>query len=467
MSQSILIGTLMPHPPLLIPEIGNEDTKLVQRTIAAMEKVCREIIQFEPEVVVVISPHGPMFEDAVTIMDGEQLVGDLTDFGVSLTYSFQNDRELAREIAQCGKKNNLPLYLLQEPLKQEYQIKEELDYGAIVPLHFLQQAGYAGKVVLLSPGFVSNERLYQAGMCVCQAITTLGRKAVILASGDNSHALTTDAPAGYTKEGQTFDLLLHKAIENSEWMTLYQLDGGFLEKAAEDTLGSLSILLGAFDRQRVIGNTVSYEGPFGVGYTVATFQVIDEPAPSVLLEMRESREERMRLVRHNESDFVRLARMALETYVREGRMIQLVSLFPEMEKQAGCFVSIKKNGHLRGCIGTTKPTTENIAEEIIQYAIAAGTEDDRFHPVEHDELEDLVYSVDILAPEEEVHDVHQLDPVKYGIIVTDGERHGLLLPNLEDVNTVEEQLRYVKEKAGIVGNTPNLKMYRFEVMRYH
>lgn len=467
MNGSIRMGALMPHPPLIIPEIGKEDTKLVQRTILAMQKVCQELVLQQPDVVALISPHGPMFEDAITIMDGEQLVGSLSDFGVSRSYVIENDRELAHKIAEYGSKENVPLFLLQEPMKKKFRIRKELDYGAIIPLHYLQQAGYKGKAVLLSPGFVPHGVIYQAGMCIRQAIEATGRKAVIIASGDNSHALSADAPAGFSEEGQAFDQLLQEAISSSDWMSLYDLDFGFVEKAAEDTLGSLSLLLGAFDRVRVAAETVSYEGPFGVGYTIATFQSTDQSTVSVLAEMRKSNSERMRLIRQNESDFVRLARMAVETYVREGRMIELTTLLPEMERQAGCFVSIKQNGRLRGCIGTTKPTTENIADEIIQNAISASTEDDRFFPIEHDELDNLEYSVDVLAPAEKIEDVRQLDPQKYGLIITDGERSGLLLPNLEGVNLVEEQINYTKEKAGIPEDQQQLTMYRFEVVRYH
>lgn len=466
MRSPICFGTLMPHPPLLIPSIGKEEIKLVRQTQKAIQDVCKEIVESEPDVVAIISPHGPMFEDAIAIMDGDFLAGDLKPFGVDLQYRSANDRQLARAIAEHGKKEGVPIVLLEERLKKNFQVHDELDYGAIVPFHYLREAGYDGKVVLLSPGFLPIERIYAAGMSVRKAIEQQGRKAVIIASGDNSHALQKDSPAGSTEEGRAFDALLQKAISSSDWVSLYELDPSYLERAAEDTLGSLFLLLGAFDGWALSGNSLSYEAPFGVGYTVATMYPAEAAAPSLLKTMKDIRESRINRVRKQESEYTRLARTAVETYVRESQVIQLASLPSNFAEQAGCFVSIKQNGRLRGCIGTVRPSAENLAEEIIQNAIAACSQDDRFFPVEEEELAELTYSVDVLEPEEEVTDTDQLDPSVYGLIVTDGERSGLLLPNLEGIHTVEEQIRYAKEKADIPSEQQSIKMYRFRVQRY-
>lgn len=164
---------------------------------------------------------------------------------------------------------------------------------------------------------------------------------------------------------------------------------------------------------------------------------------------------------------VKLARDAIETYVRDRRIISPPSeLTDEMKERAGAFVSIKKHGQLRGCIGTFLPTKSNLAEEIIRNAIAAATEDPRFPPVREEELEDLQVSVDVLSQPEPVNDLSELDPKKYGVIVVKGPRKGLLLPDLEGVDTVEEQLRIAKLKAGILPEE-DCEIYRFTVRRYH
>lgn len=162
-----------------------------------------------------------------------------------------------------------------------------------------------------------------------------------------------------------------------------------------------------------------------------------------------------------------LAKSAIEQFITIGRLIPAPEeLTPEMKAKAGVFVSLKIHGQLRGCIGTFLPVKRNVAEEIIRNSIAAATEDPRFNPVEKKELSDLVYSVDVLSQPEKIKDIKALDPKKYGIIVAKGNRRGLLLPALEGVDTVEEQLRITKMKAGIDMDEV-VDIFRFEVRRYH
>ena len=163
---------------------------------------------------------------------------------------------------------------------------------------------------------------------------------------------------------------------------------------------------------------------------------------------------------------VTLAKDTVEQYVRNGKIIdQPVDPVPEMTAHAGVFVSLKKKGELRGCIGTFHATTENVAAEIIQNAISAATQDPRFPPVTRSELGALEYSVDVLSEPEKVKSKKDLDPKKYGVIVKSGDRKGLLLPDLGGVDTVDEQVRIASMKAGIYLGEDN-ELYRFEVKRY-
>ncbi|MCD6321191.1 AmmeMemoRadiSam system protein A [Candidatus Bipolaricaulota bacterium] len=163
---------------------------------------------------------------------------------------------------------------------------------------------------------------------------------------------------------------------------------------------------------------------------------------------------------------VELARRAIEAYVREGRVIEPPQDLPRelRERRAGAFVSLKKDGELRGCIGTYLPTQPDLALEIVHNAIKAATEDPRFPPVRPEELPRIRISVDVLSPPEPCTEA-DLDPKKYGVIVEKGYRVGLLLPDLEGVDTVEEQLRIAKLKAGIPPDEP-CKIYRFTVERH-
>lgn len=171
----------------------------------------------------------------------------------------------------------------------------------------------------------------------------------------------------------------------------------------------------------------------------------------------------------SEEDFpVLLAKRTIEDYLRSGKVISPPSRIPEVfQKKAGTFVSLHKKGRLRGCIGTYLPTQDNLANEIIKNAISAATQDPRFPPVDTSEIKDLEISVDVLSKPEPVKSQRELDPKKYGVIVSKGWQKGLLLPDLEGVDTVEQQLEIAKQKAGL-GETPveQLEIQRFTVTRY-
>jgi AmmeMemoRadiSam system protein A len=164
---------------------------------------------------------------------------------------------------------------------------------------------------------------------------------------------------------------------------------------------------------------------------------------------------------------VELARQTITQYVRSGVTIQPPEeLTAEMAQQAGAFVSLHTGGALRGCIGTLEPTRATVAEEVIQNAISAATRDPRFPPVQPNELSGLEISVDVLTPAEPIASMEELDPKRYGVIVQSGWRRGVLLPDLEGVDTAEYQVSIARRKAGIGPQEP-VQLYRFEVKRHH
>lgn len=170
---------------------------------------------------------------------------------------------------------------------------------------------------------------------------------------------------------------------------------------------------------------------------------------------------------------VKLARETIESYIRGGKVVKVppeVEMSPEMKERGGVFVSIKKGGQLRGCIGTIEAREANVAQEIVQNAISAATRDPRFPPISPDELGELDVSVDVLGTPEPIESLDQLDPKRYGLIVQSKEKpfkRGLLLPDLPSIRTAEEQFHHTKVyKAGIVDDDEPIEMYRFEVKRY-
>jgi MEMO1 family protein len=167
--------------------------------------------------------------------------------------------------------------------------------------------------------------------------------------------------------------------------------------------------------------------------------------------------------------YVQLAINAIDAFVRDFRVITppggLFERHPVLRGRAGVFVSLKKRGELRGCIGTIEPAHDNLAVEIIENAISAATKDPRFRPVVEEELPELFVSVDILATPERVAGHEDLDVRRYGLIVKAGTRRGLLLPDIEGIASVDEQMAVARKKGGIDEQEP-VELYRFQVERY-
>ena len=228
------------------------------------------------------------------------------------------------------------------------------------------------------------------------------------------------------------------------------------------------IMAGFLDGFDVETQVYSYEGPFGVGYCTAKVDIKGRDDNKKSYDKLEEKERnRLKSIRENEDEYVSLARKSLEYYIKNKKQMKIPNNLGKdlTDKRAGVFVSIKKDGKLRGCIGTIDPVQSSVAEEIIKNAISAGTRDPRFPVVYEEELKDLVYSVDILKEAEEVDSIDQLDVEKYGVIVSKGFRRGLLLPNLEGITSPEEQVKIALQKAGI-NEKEDYTIERFEVERH-
>lgn len=461
----ITYGVLSPHPPVLIKEIGGDRCQELQATLETMHGVSRELLASEPECIVFLTPHGNVFQDCITYLS-EELEGDLGDFGQrNIRTSLPNDLELLESIAGLAADKGLEFIGISPEIARRHNLNARLDHGILVPLYFLRQAGMGEiPIVAISIGLLDNHELYQFGQLIQEACNRLGRRAAIVASGDMSHALKEEGPYRFDPAGPRFDQSIKEALSARDFAAILQISPQLRENARECGYPSLLILLGAMDGYKPEKILLSYEGPFGVGYLTAGFQPGEKTGS--LMELLENQHKALITARREgESPLVRWARLNLESAVRN---IKAPHVDKEMEfmleQRSAAFVCIKKQGQLRGCIGTFLPSYKNLAEEIARNALAAGMQDPRFSPVTERELADLEYSVDILSrPEFCTRD--ELDPKKYGVIVTAGSRRGLLLPDLEGVDTVAEQLRIACQKAGI-SPQESYSIERFEVQRF-
>jgi AmmeMemoRadiSam system protein A len=446
----IVFGCIVPHPPLIVPAVGGGREAEISATTKAMERITDELAQVRPELVFIISPHGTYYYDAMGVSTAPSSKGDFSMWasgGPEMV--FPNDLTatdlLQKECSDAG-----------IPLGSIGQQTYELDHGVTVPMYFLQNALPSVPVVPLTFSMLPLDVHLAFGKAIAAVANRSGKRVAVIASGDLSHRLTPDAPSGYHPQGKAFDEELVELVGKKNADGILNLDQALVENAGQCGLRSIVILFGALEGLEYSPKVLSYEGPFGVGYLVASMSV--EPrAPAGGAEHDNALE-----VGH---PLVNLAQKTVESYVRSGKVPDPSELTQEMRQQAGVFVSIKKLGELRGCIGTFEPTQENVAHEIIVNAISSATRDPRFHPIEEHELPQLSYSVDVLTQPEPVSGPEDLDPKRYGIIVQAGLRRGLLLPDLDGVNTIEEQLAIALAKAGISPDE-DFELQRFEVKRY-
>jgi AmmeMemoRadiSam system protein A len=455
-----------PHPPLIIPEIGGDSLEQVRDTVKGMENIASQMAEVSPDVIVFLTPHGNVFADGLSCLHEPQLKGDFGPFGHrDIEFSRANDVALVEEIARLSQEQGIEFFGITEGLAKEHHLNASIDHGVLVPLYYLEKAGLKDiPIAAISIGYLPVLDLYNFGMILNEAARRLGRKIALVASGDMSHRLKDDGPYKFNADGPRYDEAIKTMLSEKNTEGILNLPHYLLENAGECGYRSLVIMLGALDGTSYNTNIFSYEGPFGVGYLTAGFQPVEE-APSIFTELKQSQAEAVKERRNQESLPVQLARITLETYLTTGQIPAVSDQFKILQgEKAAAFVSLKKNGQLRGCIGTILPYHDNLAEEIVNNAISAGLHDPRFSPVNRQEIDQLVYSVDVLG-QPETCTRKELDPKKYGVIVSRGRKRGVLLPDLEGVDTVEEQLEIALQKAEIPRNQ-KYEIERFEVKRF-
>ena len=468
-------AALMPHPPILVPEVGRGRENEARETLKGLELLVESLRDRRPDALLVLSPHQPYVPGALFLNSAGRASGTLAPFGApSVTIGLVCPRELHRAVADR-------LSASGARIRERSRPDLTSDQGTLVPLYFLRRAwgrdreslpGNLPPTLLASPIGLTPGEAFSLGERL--ALLDNGLRWGLLASGDLSHRLTPDAPAGYSPEGRVFDAAVLEALRSADAAPLLSLSPETLEAAGECGLRSVMTMLGLAGALRGAIRVFSYEGPFGVGYCSALW----EPSDAGASHGGASHEG----TTHGEAPVGKApedhpcARLARETVTRllEGRPLPDArtetapsELWSEllMERRA-CFVSIKtRSGALRGCIGTLVPSQRSLDREIIANAVSASTHDPRFPPMTREELPGVLFSVDVLSDPEPVTDLTDLDPREWGVIVSKGGRRGVLLPDLEGVDTVEDQLAIAARKAGIA-DLRGISVERFRVDRF-
>ncbi|CUU46569.1 AmmeMemoRadiSam system protein A [Clostridium beijerinckii] len=464
--ENILGYYLMPHPPIIIPDIGKGEEKKIEETSLACNKIGREVADIKPDTIIIITPHATMFSDAISISDEERISGDLSQFRcTNIKMDIPIDKEFNVKLGTACHVEGIPSVLADSELLRRYNVNYELDHGSIVPLYFINKYYNDYKLVHITYSMIGDINLYKFGMEIKNAAEKLNRKAVIIASGDLSHKLKDEGPYSYSPYGELFDKALLGNLEKGDVLGAFNMNKTMISEAGQCGLNSVYILLGAMEGKEIKGELLSYQGTFGVGYGVMKLSRQQQDR-DYLDELTKYKEEQLKTKLNESNAYVKLARENLNHYFSHGKSIEDISDLPKelLNERHGVFVSLKKFGNLRGCIGTIAPTTGSVGEEIIRNSIEAAMSDPRFPEVSEDEMDDIDISVDVLMDSEPCNK-EDLDPKKYGVIVSLGMRRGLLLPDLEGVDTVDEQLQIACDK-GDIDFDEDYKIERFEVVRY-
>lgn len=257
----MLVGSIIvPHPPVMVPPVGGQEgLKPIEKTVSAMVEVSRRVAEMKPDTVVIITPHGPVYPDRISIRmpsDGK-LAGTLEMFGSDDGLSLESDNKLADEILDASVSAGLKVLAIEDG---------ELDHGVLAPMFYIDKAiGDGYKMVSANISFASYKIHYDFGKVLKKVFAESNRRILFVASGDLSHCLKKGAPCGYSSEGRKFDEKLVSLLKKGDTEAILGMDPFWVDEAKECGLRSVCTALGVADKYEVL----SYEGPYGVGYLVA------------------------------------------------------------------------------------------------------------------------------------------------------------------------------------------------------
>lgn len=268
MQEMLVCAGLSPHPPIIIPEVGGAELQAADSTVNAMRAWAKDIALTNPETLVFISPHAPFLQEALGCLNGRELTGSFTAFGApEVAFKVANDWDLAVSIAE-------------EADREEVQVvgvnSRNLDHGVMVPFYYLREAGISANLVVFGISLLPPERHYRFGQALARVIARSPRRIGLMASGDLSHRLKPEAPAGYDPQGQVFDRLIQESLAAMDEERILNIPEILADRAGECGLRPIIMLLGALSDWQVHSKIYSYEGPFGVGYLVAGFRLVGQ-----------------------------------------------------------------------------------------------------------------------------------------------------------------------------------------------
>lgn len=429
-------GYIVPHPPILLPQIGKEALQQLSQTAAAYDKIAREISEYQPETIVIISAKAIGYSDYIHISPNAHAAGNFgkynhPEYAISVDY----DEELRERICALAKRNRIPAGTRGDDAPV-------LDTGTMVPLFFINQYFGNYKVVRISMSQLSCEQHDRLGQCITAAAEDIERNIVVIASGELSQRLHHDSPYGYAKEAAVFDQVILQAIQDNDLDTLAHINPDLIEKSAQRGLPALQILKGAIGDSLFRSSLYSYEAPFGIGYAVAAFHNKDQ------------------------NPYTSLARSAMLTYLADGKLLspskEAAAL---LQQRGGVIISLYLNHKLYSCAGTIHPLYPDVAAEIIHNSVAAAFHDPHAPALNKMQIMRCEIVVYVLQDFEPIFFIEDMDVKHDGLIVNSAQKQGIIFPDQAKIHTPTQQLEAALKKADI-DKDEYYTMERFTLKRY-
>lgn len=441
----------MCHAPIVVPAVGGPRGEACRDTTRAMEQAARALVESEPDVLVLCSPHTPRLGAEFGLVDGPAVRGDLSRFGAPQVHvDLPADEDARRALEDAAQREGVTTGRI---------APGPLDHGAMVPLAFVWDAGFRGRTLLFSfPARDSHDACLAMGRAVRRAAEARGERWALLASGDMSHRLIEGAPSGFHPRARDFDERLTAHVSAGDLRAAATFDEDLRALAAEDVVESLDVARGALGDERAGERVLSYEGPYGVGYLVAVLH--DEGASAAVAPDDDAAAE--------ERALLTIAREAIAA-VTDGADFVAPRLGDGFQRPMGVFVTLHSPGEqLRGCVGRMElDDARPFADQLADVAQSAATRDPRFPPVTSYERPLLSLELSLLGREEPC-EASDLDPAVWGVSVASGHKRAVLLPGIDGIDTPSQQLDCVLRKAGIPPGAPfTLKRFPSRKIREH
>ncbi|WP_027421761.1 AmmeMemoRadiSam system protein A [Lachnobacterium bovis] len=448
---SVIKNYILPHPPIMIPQIGKGDEVNVESTIKAISNITDEIAQIKPDTIVIISDKAPYYSDYIHMFSKGKKTGDLSEFGAKeIEFTAEYDIKLQKNIDRLAKEFDFPAGLE----KADYQ---KIDYATIIMLYCLVQKYVDFNIVNVGLSNLSLEDHYTFGKIIKKASDELDRKVVCIASCDTSRDVAFS------------DEFLDIIKENPNDIFKDELKDTFSEFDVVKALAVLNGTFGDYNGEKnysIKSNIYNFENPFEVGYLVAGFEANKKGSADVIKKDISKYD--------SEDECIKLARNAVETFLQTKDIVvaeEIINTDSDLFKEkAAVFVSIYNNDNIRGCIGSFSPIQKSIAHEIVANAINAATRDVRFMPITAKEIKNLSFVIDVIHKEQKVNLLDELDQNKYGVIIVskDGKK-GIILPNQANIDSVQMQLSILKQQVGLPENAKfgeDYELSKFEIQRH-